>query len=273
MKKTIVSSVALIVAALGLAALPAGAAERTPKPAASVLPAHEILTIVRSAGLNPVSKPARKGANYLLRAVDDEGTQVHVIVDGRLGEVIAVTPVGVNAREIDPMRPSVFDAGRPQYEFGLPTDRTAPIIIEEEREAPIYRRAAPAVPPSVVPPPVEREVVIVPPAAAPPWSQPPSVTAPPQREREVVVAPPPETMAAPPEPGDELLPPPPPRFQQRVNATPNSKPTPNTAIKSAKTAAKPSAKTDSVKVESANPSAPASAAPESPANGKLSPLY
>lgn len=240
--------VAMIAAAFGFAPQPADAAERTARPV-GMLPPHEIMTIVRSAGLKPVGKPTLKGSTYLLSAIDDEGSKMRVVVDGRVGEVISVTPV-VYGREFSPMPPSVYDSGSPVYEAAPPVSRAAPpIILEDESEPPVYRRAPPPVPVAVplAPPPRERDMrerdmrdreireremrerdaVIVPPP-----SPPEVVTAP--------LAPPSTVMTAPPEGEDgELLPPPPPRFPQRVNAVPSSKPKP---AKSA--ASKPAAKTE-----------------------------
>jgi len=240
-KKCIIFGVAMIVTTFGLAATPAGAAERAAR-ATGVLPPHEIVTIVRSAGLKPVGKPTRKGTTYLMRAVDDEGLAMRVVVDGRAGEVISVTPVAYG-RDFSPMPPTVYDSGAPVYEVGPPVSRaTSPIIIEDESEPPVYRRAPPPVPVAVpVAPPSrelqqrelpprdirERDAVIVPPPLPPEV-----ITAP--------LAPPSTEMAAPPEGGEgELLPPPPPRFPQRVNAVPAAKPKP---AKSA--ASKPTAKSE-----------------------------
>jgi hypothetical protein len=230
----------MIVAALGFAPQPAGAAERTARPA-GMLPPHEIITIVRSAGLKPVGKPTLKGSTYMLSAIDDEGSKMRVVVDGRVGELISVTPV-VSGREFSPMPPSVYDSGSPVYGAAPPVSRGGvPVIIEDESEPPVFRRAPPV--PVAVPnaPPQrelrerelpERDAVIVPPAMVPPPSPPEIITAP--------LAPPSTAMVAPPEGEDgELLPPPPPRFPQRVNATPAAKPKP---AKSA--ASKPAAKTE-----------------------------
>lgn len=225
MKSSIVFGFALMMTALGVA--PAPAAERTPRPV-GMLPPHEIITIVRSAGLKPLGKPTLKGSTYLLNAVDDEGSKMRVVVDGRVGEVISVTPV-VYGREFSPMPPSVYDSGSPVYEVAPPVSRNGvPIIIEDESEPPpVFRRAAPApvVVPIAPPPreqlerePRERDAVVVPPP-----SPPEVVTAP--------LAPPSTEMAPLPEgnDGEQLLPPPPPRFPQRVNATPPVKPKPKPA--------------------------------------------
>jgi len=254
-RKSIVIGIAMIATTLGPVSSTARAAERVAR-AANVLPPHEIITIVRSAGLKPVGKPTRKGTTYLLSAIDDEGSKMRVVVDGRAGEVISVTPV-VYGREFNPMPPSVYDSGSPVYEVAPPVSRaTAPIIIDEEPDLPVYRRAAPPIPAAVpVPlPPREmqqrelqqREVL---PREVPPREVPQrdiqernAVIVPPPVPSEIIptpLAPPPTVMATPPEGDDgELLPPPPPRFPQRVNVVPTAKPKP------AKSAAKPAAKTE-----------------------------
>jgi hypothetical protein len=256
--KSIAYGVATLLTAIVLATPPAGAAgaaERASRPpiAPSVLPPHEILTIVRSAGLNPVSRPARRGVNYLLRAVDEGGQEVRVVVDGRIGEVITVTPVTYGGREIDPTQPSVYDSGPPAYETRPPVSRAAPpIIIEEEPEPPVYRRAAPVVPAPVVPPPRQREAVIVPPP-----SEPEIVTAP--------LAPPPGVMVAPPETDDnELLPPPPPRFPQRVNTAPNTRPAARSNAAKSNAAKSNAAKSSAAASANKQPAAP-------PADSKFAP--
>jgi hypothetical protein len=56
------------------------------------LPPHEILTIVRSTGLEPLSPPMRRGPVYALRAADRAGQEVRVIVDARLGRIVRIVP-------------------------------------------------------------------------------------------------------------------------------------------------------------------------------------
>ncbi len=62
-------------------------------PAYAALPPHEIITIVRSTGLEPLSPAARRGSVYALRAVDPAGQEVRVIVDARLGRIVRVVPL------------------------------------------------------------------------------------------------------------------------------------------------------------------------------------
>ena len=212
LKKSLIYTLAAAAAALGQPMAPAGAAERGARAASKVLPSYEILTIVRSAGLNPLGRPTRKGASYMLRAVDTGGQEVRVVVDGRVGEVISVTPVAFGVRGVDPLRPSVYDAGPPIYELGPPVYEAAPPIYDAPEPPVVYRPA-----PAVVYGPPDRQLIIAP------------------------LASPPDTILAPPEteePG--LLPPPPPRFPQRVTTVPNSKPATAAKPANSKSAANPS---------------------------------
>jgi hypothetical protein len=66
-------------------------------PPATGLPPHEIVAIVRSTGLEPLSRPVRHGPNYALHAVDPTGRPVRVVVDAKLGRIVGVAPAA-NAR-------------------------------------------------------------------------------------------------------------------------------------------------------------------------------
>lgn len=105
---------------LGLAVLSfvgAGAASAEPwrlRPTVvgDLLPPYEIATIVRSAGLDPVSRPMLQGRRYVLRAIDPDGIDVRVLVDARFGEIVAVRPLGYDRG----LAPRVLAA--PSYERG-----------------------------------------------------------------------------------------------------------------------------------------------------------
>ena len=58
------------------------------------VPPYEVLTIVRSMGLEPLTRPVRNGPAYALRAVDPSGQEVRVVVDARRGRVLHVSPLG-----------------------------------------------------------------------------------------------------------------------------------------------------------------------------------
>jgi len=68
-----------------------------PAAAQPVLPDHEVATIVRSMGLTPLSRPARRGATFVVRAGDDYGQQVTVTIDARVGRVLSVQRVAAAA--------------------------------------------------------------------------------------------------------------------------------------------------------------------------------
>ena len=51
------------------------------------------ITIVRSTGLIPVSRPIRRGPNYIVIATDRSGGQVRVLVDAHYGDVRRIHPV------------------------------------------------------------------------------------------------------------------------------------------------------------------------------------
>src|SRR5436853_3943614 len=56
------------------------------------LPPYEIVTIVRSAGLDPIDQPVRRGPNYVLHAIGQDDQEVRVIVSARRGEIVRIVP-------------------------------------------------------------------------------------------------------------------------------------------------------------------------------------
>jgi hypothetical protein len=69
------------------------------------LPPHEVITIVRSTGLEPLGRPVRRGPVYAIRAVDPAGgEELRVIVDAQVGNVIRMVPV-VMPRGVPVVRP------------------------------------------------------------------------------------------------------------------------------------------------------------------------
>jgi len=63
-----------------------------PGPSEPALPAYEIMSIVRSTGLSPLTRPMRRGAYYVLVAVDRVGRQMRVVVDAQLGDIVNLRP-------------------------------------------------------------------------------------------------------------------------------------------------------------------------------------
>src|SRR5262245_44569131 len=60
-------------------------AQSTPPGSEAGVPPYEVLTIVRSMGLEPLTRPVRNGPAYALRAVDSTGQEVRVVIDARRG--------------------------------------------------------------------------------------------------------------------------------------------------------------------------------------------
>jgi hypothetical protein len=105
-----------LIACAGLLALtaasagPAAAQAPAAYPAATGLPPHEIVAIVRSTGIEPLSRPVRHGPSYVLHAVDPAGHPVRVIVDAKLGRIVGVVPMahsrfGAPVYPVPPARP------------------------------------------------------------------------------------------------------------------------------------------------------------------------
>lgn len=53
---------------------------------------YEVGAIVRSANLQPISRPWRNGANFVVRAINLRGGTVRVVIDGYRGRILAITP-------------------------------------------------------------------------------------------------------------------------------------------------------------------------------------
>ncbi len=58
-----------------------------------MLPPYEIDAVLRSVGLEPLSRPLRHGVVYGVRAVDPSGREVQVIADARDGRILRVYPL------------------------------------------------------------------------------------------------------------------------------------------------------------------------------------
>jgi hypothetical protein len=184
--------------------------------APGVLPPYEIVTIIRSTGLDPLGRPMRRGAHYVLHAVGDDDREVRVLVNARSGKILSVTPVetasrllpGAAVERYEPMPSAGYiPPGWPELYEAEP-----PVIYEGERPV-IYEGEPPVIygprPPADVPmaPPPGRYATPPDRADAPPVSEPRVITAI--------------------EPGRAgLLPPPPERFPQRVPPAAAAKPKP-----------------------------------------------
>ena len=240
----------MICAALAVLALSAPAAAQGYGPGG--LPPHEILTILRSTGLDPLGQPMRRGPNYVLRAIDERDREVSVVVSARSGDVLSVMPVQTASRMPPPrggltwgpyerMPPGYVPPGG--YRAGAPVDDDddEPSIVENPN-APRPPGSMPGAPPmrssnaAPLPPrsgAIERR-------NAPPLSDPNVITADPDRTG--------------------MLPPPPERFPQRAAPAAPPKPVKRAAAVPPKQAPLPKPK-PAATVETP-PATPPQAAPE-----------
>jgi hypothetical protein len=128
------------------------------------LPPYEVVAIVRSAGLAPLTRPVRRGADYVLVAGTRNGAQMRVVVDAYEGDILRVTPIGA-------MRPYGAPTAYP-YD---PRARMAPVGPEiKDPPRGTYRQGAygpsarydgvPPIPPRAIP---SARVANAPPAVTP----------------------------------------------------------------------------------------------------------
>lgn len=257
----------VVIATLGLALAAPAQAEPAAPMRAGMMSSDEVLAMVRSTGLSPLERPARRGTIYTLRAGTPEGKPMRVVVDGRAGQIVSVAPIGdprlapgpgVTMGPYEPIRP-----GPGVRQLGPPVvyDPDPPIIYGARPPAPVPdtdRDLAPG--PRLIGPP--RGAPSVPPRAAEPAAPVPPGSVPPVAStRPEVVAPPADATprSAMPEPGNGLLPPPPERFPQR--AAPPPEPRPKPAARAAAPPREPPLPRPRPTTAAAQPAAPAPAAP------------
>jgi hypothetical protein len=87
-----------------------------PPPPYGGFAAHEADAVVRSLGLTPLSAPARRGPFLIVRAMGQEGSHVHVMLDRRTGQVVQIVRAGPGAPRVAVMRPDAPPVYQPGYE-------------------------------------------------------------------------------------------------------------------------------------------------------------
>lgn len=112
----------------------------------SGLPPYEVLTIVRSMGFEPQSRPVRRGGVYVVRAFDDQDIPVRVIVDARSGRVVNVAERGPMQDDEGPVVEQRYSSAYPVPPRAVPggeiyreTDDRGPEYRSPEYRAPNYR--------------------------------------------------------------------------------------------------------------------------------------
>ena len=92
MKKALAVFLAGMALAVTLPLVTAGSPKSRQTAAFDALPADEILTTVRSIGLDPIGTPLRRGHYYVLHAYDPRGIEVRVVADAHFGDIVSVSP-------------------------------------------------------------------------------------------------------------------------------------------------------------------------------------
>jgi len=121
-----------------------------------ILPPYEVAAIVRSTGLEPLGRPVRQGQAYAVRAVDDAGEEVRVIVDARLGRIVKVVPLMEPRYAMPLLRPPAF--GRPPRPVAMVPDGgiEGPMLNGPGAAGPGHIAGAPHEPPAPAGPPLPR---------------------------------------------------------------------------------------------------------------------
>ena len=121
-----------------------------PPPAAAEggLPASEILMVVRSSGLRPLTQPARRGPRYVLLASDNMGGQLRVVVSAYNGRIIHAAPAYDPRFAYHPARPRGLIPMAPPQHAAMPAPHPTPELREPTPPLPRTARttAAPQLP-------------------------------------------------------------------------------------------------------------------------------
>jgi hypothetical protein len=145
MKLSVKTASAACAVALSFAS-PVWAQSPQPGPrAGAVLPPYEVLTSVRSMGLDPVGRPALRGRVYVLRAFDATNFEKRVVVDARSGEVLSVRDAIDTSPAYTPYDPRYGHYEPPRPPAGIARAEPAPDIdpILDEPLFPRPTRVAP----------------------------------------------------------------------------------------------------------------------------------
>lgn len=145
--------------AIGIASAGPAMGQVLPYPPAG-LPSQEVVALVRSTGLEPVTRPVRHGPAYVLNAVNPSGREVRVVVDAHQGRVVRVVPLGPARQAVQPVQTLPAPYGRPPADLAVPdgngpTARVAGLPPDVDEAEPYGRVAAvgaiPVAPPARAP--------------------------------------------------------------------------------------------------------------------------
>ncbi len=90
---------------------------------------YEIMAIVRSANLQPVSRPWRAGANFAVQAVNARGQTVRVLIDAHRGRIL-------NIAAVDMAPPSARMTPEPRIDGNAPNYGDDEMVPEPPRPVP-----------------------------------------------------------------------------------------------------------------------------------------
>jgi hypothetical protein len=186
------------------------------------LPPYEIMSIVRSTGLAPLTRPMRRGPYYVLVAVDRVGRQMRVVVDAQLGDIVNLRPAlatGSYGPELGrPYGPPGIGAAPPDAigataAYG-PRSGGEPYGTRPSADLPVPRQSAESTLPPAPPRAIPNARTVTAPSVTTPGATTPGATAP------GVTSPPPTRLAV----AEPALPPAPPLPRPRPKLALNEAP-------------------------------------------------
>ncbi len=129
---------AIIAGLVSFVLVPAAEAQ-APQQAGGLVPPRAVMGIVHSNGLDPVGRPVREGATYVVRAINRRGLLMRVVVDARSGDIRAVNRIvpGPDGPGPVAMRPAPYG---PPPEFDPP-----PVTPDQYDDMPPARAIRPPV--------------------------------------------------------------------------------------------------------------------------------
>jgi len=92
------------------------------RPSYREVPPEQVVRIVRRSGLTPVSRPALRGQNYVVQAIDRNGELNRVVIDAESGDIVRVRPL---ARGLPPA--DIARSARPPMPRDVDDDEVASV--------------------------------------------------------------------------------------------------------------------------------------------------
>jgi hypothetical protein len=115
-------------------------------------PPREIAAIVRSKGLEPLSRPVRQGGTYTLRAADPTGRVMQVTVDARMGRIMRITPAAGTEASASAPYPPPLGGDRPLPDVATANSRVGAMPYPDDDFEPIEQSAATGAGTSIIAP-------------------------------------------------------------------------------------------------------------------------